>query len=466
MNKKILALVLTAAISFSSAITAFAADTSTNISLDDKAKFSVTLQSNSLVFSNEPTDKSYDSISLEICNIGGTVLRNVTYDRGHGNGATLNVAGIPDGSYYVRVGYVNKGFKQYRDRYAYTLEVKSGVGTFKPTLLYANNLKAISNEKTDAATVSTYKGTPIQSYAKQVNIITAGITNDYDKVKAIHDWVANNMYYDFSDRTTVMGADANEELFPGSGALKRGICGNFAGVTTNLLRAAGFPAKTVSGNIEDAGEWIGHDWTEVFVEGRWLFMDTTLDCKNSFMYGRFSNKVKCTQTYFDTPVAEWSTTHELDGLSVTGQGAAAWNGSLLFIDAKQGQVLQEVKNFPVDGLLTSNYGYKASDLYSDAKLTIPWNFATNKINATNNRVYVKTYGFTVKFDSQGGSAINSVTVTSTNGLAKIPVPATPTKDGYTFKGWVVGNPYNSVLWDFNTKQISYDVTMYAKWQKN
>lgn len=466
MNKKILAIVLTAAISFSSAITAFASDTSTNISLDDRAKFSVTLQSNSLVFSNEPIDKAYDSISLEVCNLSGTVFSNVTYERGHGNGATLKLDAVPDGSYYVRVGYVTNGFKQYRDRYAYTLEVKSGVGSFKATTYYADNLKALANERTDAAALASYKGTPIPSYVKQANIITAGITNDYDKVKAIHDWVANNMYYDFSDRTTVVvDKAADTELFPGSGALKRGLCGNFATVTTNLMRAAGFPAKNVTGGAKDVGDEEAHDWTEVYVDGRWVFMDTTWDCKNSFLNGKFSNKVNCTQTYFDTSMAEWSTTHRV-GISSAGQDAAAWNGSVYFIDPKQGTVLQEVKNVPLDSLLTSNYGYKASDLYSDAKLTIPWNFATNKIGVGNNRVYVKTYGFTVKFDSQGGSAVNSVTVTPTNGLAKIPVPATPTKSGYTFKGWVVGNPYNSVLWDFNTKQISYDVTMYAKWQQN
>jgi uncharacterized repeat protein (TIGR02543 family) len=466
MNKKILAIVLTAAISFSSAITAFAADTSNTISLDDKTKFSVTLQSNSLVFNNEPTDKTYDSISIEVSTVTGTVVGNVTYDRGQGNGATINVAGIPDGSYYVKVGYINKGFKQYRDRYAYTLEVKSGVGTFKGISHYDSNVKAIANERTDAGALASYKGTPISSYVAQANLITAGITDDYSKVKAIHDWVSNNMYYDYSDRTTVLGSDSQAELFPGSGSLKRGQCGNFAGVTVALMQAAGFPAKTISGNAFSYGEWSGHDWTEVFVDGRWVFMDTTWDSKNAFMDGQFSNQVKCTETYFDIPVAEWSGTHEIDATDIAGQDSAAWNGSVYFIDPKQGITLQEVKNIPIDSLLTSNYGYKASDLYSDGACTIPWNFSTDKIGVGHNRVFVKTSGFTVKFDSQGGSAVDSETVTPTNGLAKVTEPAAPTKDGYTFKGWAVGNPYNSVLWKFDTNVISYNVTMYAKWQAN
>lgn len=474
MNKKILALVLTAAISFSSAITAFAADTGTNISLNDKSKFSVTLQSNSLVFNNEPTDKTYDSISLEVCNLSGTVFSNVTYERGHGNGATLKLDDVPDGSYLVRIGYVTNGFKQYRDRYAYTLEVKSGVGTFKPTSRYAQNLKSIANERTDASALTspTFRGTPLATYVEQAKLITAGITNDYDKVKAIHDWVANNMYYDFDDYNTPLNcslAEANAELFPG-GPMKRGLCGAYAGTTTDLMRAAGFPAKTVSGNVVDpfgTGDWVSHIWTEVFVEGRWVFCDSTFDSKNAFMYGKFLNKEKCTQTYFDTPVAEWSCTHDLDGTSVTDLDKEAWDGSVYFVDPKQGKVLQEVKNIPLNGLLTETYGYNAADLYSDGKLTIPWNFATDKISGFRNRVYVKTYGFTVTFDSQGGTQIDSETVTpEANGRGKVTEPTAPTRDGYTFLGWAVGNPYNSVLWKFDTNEISYDVTMYAKWQAN
>lgn len=309
-----MALVLTAAISFSSAITALAADTETNISLDDRAKFTVTLQSNSLVFNNEPTDQTYDSISLDILDSKTSALvRNITYNRGQGNGAILSVAGIPDGSYMVRVGYVTNGFKQYRDKYAYTLEVKSGVASFKANNFYANNLKMTANERTDASALASYKGTPKAVYIKQANLITAGITNDFDKVKAIHDWVATNMYYDYWDGKTplVDKAAANAELIPGTGVLKRGICGNFAGVTMELMRAAGFPAKIVGGNV--ISDNAGHDWNEVFVDGRWVFMDTTFDCINTFD-GTFSNQAKCKQTYFDTPMAEWSLLSSFDGV--------------------------------------------------------------------------------------------------------------------------------------------------------
>lgn len=73
----------------------------------------------------------------------------------------------------------------------------------------------------------------------------------------------------------------------------------------------------------------------------------------------------------------------------------------------------------------------------------------------------------MKFDSQGGTEVDSVNVTrGANGSGKVPVQAIPTRDGYTFVGWVVDNPRNSVVWKFDTNVISYDVTFYAKWQQN
>lgn len=65
---------------------------------------------------------------------------------------------------------------------------------------------------------------------------------------------------------------------------------------------------------------------------------------------------------------------------------------------------------------TGSGSTNASDLYSDAKLTIPWNFATDKISGCRARVYVKTSGgLTVTFDSQGGTAVDSVGVTPNAG---------------------------------------------------
>lgn len=69
----------------------------------------------------------------------------------------------------------------------------------------------------------------------------------------------------------------------------------------------------------------------------------------------------------------------------------------------------------------------------------------------------KTY-YTVSFDSDGGSFVPAQSVESGKRAVE---PKSPTKDGYTFKGW-----YNGAS-EFNfSKIISSDITLKAKWVLN
>jgi len=66
--------------------------------------------------------------------------------------------------------------------------------------------------------------------------------------------------------------------------------------------------------------------------------------------------------------------------------------------------------------------------------------------------------FTVTFNTDGGSSINSQTVEDGKTLN---VPNSPTKKGYTFVGWY----YNGEEFDFNTA-ITKNITLKAVWKKS
>ncbi|MDF2679401.1 MAG: hypothetical protein K0R47_591 [Brevibacillus sp.] len=70
-------------------------------------------------------------------------------------------------------------------------------------------------------------------------------------------------------------------------------------------------------------------------------------------------------------------------------------------------------------------------------------------------------GFTVHFDSNGGSAVSPVIVK--NG-SKIAEPAAPTKEGYVFGGWFKDSDWH-IPWNFETDAVTSNVTLYAKWTK-
>ena len=66
--------------------------------------------------------------------------------------------------------------------------------------------------------------------------------------------------------------------------------------------------------------------------------------------------------------------------------------------------------------------------------------------------------YTVTFNTNGGSTVESVAVEDGKTVAK---PADPTKDGYTFDGWYVDEALTTA-YDFNTA-VTDNITLYAKW---
>jgi len=69
--------------------------------------------------------------------------------------------------------------------------------------------------------------------------------------------------------------------------------------------------------------------------------------------------------------------------------------------------------------------------------------------------------WTITFDSNGGSVVDSITITNGEVATK---PNDPTKENYTFVSWY-SDSYLTVPFDWN-KQITSDWTLYASWKEN
>ncbi len=106
----------------------------------------------------------------------------------------------------------------------------------------------------------------------------------------------------------------------------------------------------------------------------------------------------------------------------------------------------------------SKANYEFNGWYKEAACINPWNFVSGKVSS-DMTLYARWAGFSVTFDSRGGSPVNKIAVDN-NSL--IPEPAPPTKDGYTFDGW-----YKEFLcinvWDFATEKVAATTTLYARW---
>ena len=67
--------------------------------------------------------------------------------------------------------------------------------------------------------------------------------------------------------------------------------------------------------------------------------------------------------------------------------------------------------------------------------------------------------YTVSFDTQGGSIVESQKVP---GNSKAVKPTQPTRSGYTFGGWYKDSALTQA-WNFSSDVVTSDITLYAKW---
>ena len=71
-------------------------------------------------------------------------------------------------------------------------------------------------------------------------------------------------------------------------------------------------------------------------------------------------------------------------------------------------------------------------------------------------------GYTVTFDTRGGSTVPSAMTAQNKTMA---APADPERSGYTFVGWYKDADCTQA-WDFSKDVVTADMTLYAKWTKN
>ena len=220
-------------------------------------------------------------------------------------------------AYGVRIGSTNmgRGLLPVLIDGVTELAVKPGEST-----IYAWQIDPSAPKPTDAQTLARFQlpSRDIQSDDPEIAALAGTITNDknsdYEKARAIHQWVAGNIWYDFDLLKGITDGLVwlpGEENWYSTFVLrnKRNICGGYANLTAALLRAADIPAKAISGSAGEGGG--AHGWVEAYANARWINMDPTWDSKNRFENGKFSPQQTPGSQWFDVPDSEFSKTHKI-----------------------------------------------------------------------------------------------------------------------------------------------------------
>lgn len=158
----------------------------------------------------------------------------------------------------------------------------------------------------------------VKAISKQ---LTEGVSNDYDKLLKIHDWVCSYLYYnvDYVNDSKVAPYKTDEII-----ESRAVVCLGYANLFASLCRSVGIPCYVVSGyalgiDSEDVSwsedmaklEAANHVWNEAYVNGRWIVVDATWDSHNVYENGKMKNAEKVSHLYFDANPEFFSANHKI-----------------------------------------------------------------------------------------------------------------------------------------------------------
>lgn len=135
------------------------------------------------------------------------------------------------------------------------------------------------------------------------NELCADAENEGDALRAICEWVINNVEYDEQKAASLTDATGYIPNPDETIASKSGICFDYASLVAAMLRSQGIPCKIVTGEVAPDG--IYHAWNMVYINGTWVTVDFSIEentwtrMDTTFAAGGSSNYVGDGSSYTD-----------------------------------------------------------------------------------------------------------------------------------------------------------------------
>ena len=225
-----------------------------------EASGTITYEGAGVIIDASHTDQGYVMIRCEASEKRlkariATSAQTYYYDLPGGEGYSVFPLQMGDGSYTVRVMEQVEN-----DLYALRFGVEIEVSLADETVpfLYPNQYVWY-----DASTRTVQKARELAN----------GLQSQTEIAKALYEYVVKHMTYDTNKAQTVQKGyipNVDEALASGTG-----ICFDYATLLAAMLRAEGIPTRMLIGTVTP--ENLYHSWNSVFLEGKWVWMDPTLD---------------------------------------------------------------------------------------------------------------------------------------------------------------------------------------------
>lgn len=319
---------------------------------------------------------------------------------------------------------------------------------------------------------------------------------DYDKVKAVHDWICGNVKKGKSVISEVDGKTEIATLTPYT-AFKYGQASSagYAGLAYKLLSKMGIQSAIIRGTEQGTNTKV---WNLVKLDGMWYHMSIYEDDKDSandgldnatydytyFLLGTNTQRKKLPvgslysgytayydvseEDYFadDDPIFTEDGKKSLYGITAQFVGQEQEIGSFI----SKGQILVYAYYSKDDYDLKQNSAsVRVFDIapmrverQGDNTVTVTYMGKTCKINVVGSNTPATDGKLKIDFVANGGSAVDSITDISKNQTISLS-SITPTREGYQFGGWYLDSTLQTKC---PTKfTITQSITLYAKWEK-
>ncbi|MDR1754292.1 MAG: transglutaminase-like domain-containing protein [Eubacterium sp.] len=273
---------------------------------------------------------------------------------------TAALSGTPAGDFAkIVISFANDSIATYRVEYNggwffgdNGLSEKSAKAMFNGVVLTSEITAVYTDENPDIKEIER----TLEEVRRISDSVTYGLTDDYQKARALSNWVSENIYYDI-DASRGIITEANVSL-KGTLASRRSICGGFAGLYAALLESIGLETLNLKGGVMTLSGSNGavcdyqdlpyvtvvHEWVAFWYEkeNRWVYTDPCWDSSNRYENGRYKKGITAIK-YFDISPLAFSQDHRVD----SAQSRKYFDVPDSFAPSKSGADPSEIEAKPV-----------------------------------------------------------------------------------------------------------------------
>ncbi len=251
-----------------------------------------------------PDLPGYRFVRMRVFDEGGQAVLDIIQPRSSTGDAAFDLSSLDAGEYFLSLSHSSWKDTSFTADFSQAVRLSRDAENTRflrsPAWVYNESASETASPQQEALDFYLRPSAGIQSDDPRIKARAAslsdGLSGEGEKAKAIHDWVCCSICYDYDAYygRVPHGDCSAAEVFQS----RRSVCAGYANLTTALLRAAGIPARKISGFTTGTSspDWpretydgtlreVNHAWCEAYYGGHWAVLDTTWDSCNRYEFG-------------------------------------------------------------------------------------------------------------------------------------------------------------------------------------